>query len=106
MSDVIIQLAIGFILYLASKPLTMMFLASTMVANESYSDFLRSILRMVYASVALVFGLWFVFGDATRYTILFYLCSFLFLCRFEFEDSDEEYQEARKQIIETSNRDL
>jgi uncharacterized membrane protein len=106
MTAIFVQLGICLALYWLSKPVALNVLSKIMVANETYEDFLRSLLKVVYSSMAVVFCMWFLFGDAAQLVIAFNTFCLLTLIRFDFDDAEEGYKETRKQIIKIYNRDL
>lgn len=106
MTVVLVQLVICLALYWLSKPVALNILARMMVVNDTYEGFLRTVLRSVYLSIAVVFGVWLIFGNAAQYVIAFNTFCLLTLIRFDFNDAEEDYKEVRKQIIEITNRDL
>lgn len=104
MTAIFVQLGICLALYWLSKPVAFNILAKMMVANDSYEGFLRSLLKAIYSSIAVVFFIWFLFGDAAQLVIAFNTFCLLTLIRFDFVDAEEGYTETRNKIIEKYNR--
>lgn len=109
MTQAIVYIGVSLVLYWASKPFMLAMLSQAIIKHETFESFMKYVLLFVYANVALVFVLWYLFAEAAMYVIAFTTFNFLILLRFDFDDTGDEYKSVRKELldlIELKNKDL